>query len=193
MQKDIYFSLEKTAYTNNVRVTLLDFCKVIGADTEPLKCIHFHISGEALCVTAFDVAQRIMAIYPQASVNSLGAAECSIFIKHKKQSKALTALKLLFLCAVMFFGGAIAIMTFHEDVGMRSVQNSIYTFFTGIRSGNALIVSIPYTIGIAIGFIVLFGLLDGKKKKPSVLDIDIHEQEKALRDYIATKSKMHNG
>jgi stage V sporulation protein AA len=85
-------------------------------------------------------------------------------------------------------------MTFHEDVNMRNVHESIYAFFNQGDRGGYLAVSIPYTIGVALGFVVLFGLFARKKKKPpTVLDIDIHEYEKSLRDYLSVKSKRSGG
>jgi len=89
----------------------------------------------------------------------------------------------------MFFGGAIAIMTFHEDVSMRGVHSNIYSFFTGKKIDNVPIVSIPYSIGITIGFIMLFGLIKRKKNDPSVLDLDIQKHENAYRKYMSEKSK----
>ena len=84
-------------------------------------------------------------------------------------------------------------MTFHEDVDMPRVHSDIYEFFTGVSLERAPVVSIPYSIGIAIGFIMLFGLYKRKKSSPTVLDIDIHNHENDLRDYLAAKSKRLDG
>ena len=43
-------------------------------------------------------------------------------------SPLLKALKVVLLCLV-FFGGAVAIMTFHEDVDMGQVHSNIYAFY----------------------------------------------------------------
>lgn len=180
-------------YTAERRVKLSAFCSVLGADAKPLDDVVYEISGFALAVTAFDTAKILSGLYPGFSISSLGADTCSIYLQHKKQSAVLKTLKAALLCVVMFFGGAVAIMTFHEDVNMRNVHASIYAFFNGGLHEESLVVSIPYTAGLALGFIVLFGLFARKKKPPSVLDIDIFEHEKSLRDYLTAKSKRPDG
>ena len=87
----------------------------------------------------------------------------------------------------MFFGGAVAIMTFHEDVNMPAVLGDIYAFFTGDAAQNAPIVSVPYSVGIVAGFVVLLGLVHRRRHKPTLLELSEHEQEKAVRDYLAGK------
>lgn len=146
-----------------------------------------------MTITALDVIARITPLYPEYTINNLGPTECNVYLNNPQAGKLAKVLKTILLIAVMFFGGAIAIMTFHEDVDMPRVHSDIYTFFTGINLERAPVVSIPYSIGIAIGFIMLFGLFKRKKKAPTVLDIDIYNHEKDLRDYLAAKSKRPDG
>ena len=99
----------------------------------------------------------------------------------------------LLLCLVMFFGGAVAIMTFHEDVDMGRVHSDIYAFFTGVQQENVPVVSVPYSIGVAVGFVMLFGLYKRRKNRPTVLDIDIHNYENELRDYLTAQGNRPDG
>ena len=146
-----------------------------------------------MTITALDVISRIAPLYPEYTISNLGPTECNVFLNHPQTGKLIKFLKAAVLFAVMFFGGAIAIMTFHEDVDMPRVHSDIYAFFTGVTLDTVPIVSIPYSIGIAIGFIMLFGLYRRKKSSPTVLDIDIHNHEKELRDYLAANSKREDG
>ena len=193
MANDLYFSLEKTAYTPDRRVKLNQFCSVLGADADSLERVEFKLTGDALTVTAFEVTRKLTELYPNHAITSLGSDECGIFLQHQKQSMPKRALKAALLCVVMFFGGAVAIMTFHEDVNMRGVHSSIYAFFNGGMQTESLVVSIPYALGVALGFVTIFGFLSRRKKRATVLDIDIHEHEKSLRDYLSAKSKMPDG
>jgi stage V sporulation protein AA len=151
------------------------------------------MKGQAMTISALDVMARLTPLYPDYTINNLGPIECNVFLNHRQSSNLIKILKSIFLFAVMFFGGAIAIMTFHEDVDMPRVHSDIYAFFTGIYMDRAPIVSIPYSIGIAIGFIMLFGLYKRRKRSPTVLDIDIHNHENELRDYLAAKEKKSDG
>jgi stage V sporulation protein AA len=193
MKKELFFALEKTKYVDSPRVPLSGICRVYGASAAPLERSALTLDGMAMTVTALDVMARIAPLYPDYTISSLGPTECSVFLKHPPGSRTLKYLKAVFLCLVMFFGGSIAIMTFHEDVDMPKVHSDIYAFFTGVRQEAAPVVSIPYSIGIAAGFVMLFGLYRRKKSKPTVLDIDIHNHENELRDYLAAKSKRPDG
>ncbi len=193
MKPELFFYLEKTAYTDSRKLVLSSICTIYGASAVPLECVSFDVKGQALTVTALDVMSRISRLYPDYTITNLGSTECNVFLTHPNSGKLAKTLKTILLCAVMFFGGAVAIMTFHEDVDMSRVHSDIYEFFTGVSIDRVPIVSIPYSIGIAIGFIMLFGLYKRKKSSPTVLDIDIHNHENDLRNYLAAKSKRPDG
>lgn len=193
MQKELFFAIEKTSYTDNGHVLLSSICVVHGASSKPLRTVSFEMSGAAMTVTALDVITKLLPLYPDYTISNVGPTECIVIRNHTGQNKSAKYAKALLLCIVMFFGGAIAIMTFHEDVNMSEVHRDIYTFFTGEVPTTAPVVSIPYSVGIAIGFIMLFGLHKRKEGAPTVLEIDIHDHEKGLRDYLAAKSKRPDG
>ena len=193
MQKELFFSIEKTLYTDSAHILLSSICVVHGASAKPLRSVSFEMSGAAMTITALDVITRLLALYPEHTITNAGPTECTVILKHTGQSMTVKYAKALLLCIVMFFGGAIAIMTFHEDVNMPEVHRDIYAFFTGEIPTTAPIVSIPYSAGIAVGFVMLFGLHKRKRGAPTVLEIDIHDHEKGLRDYLAANSKRPDG
>lgn len=193
MKKELYFSIEKTSYVSEPRIPLAGICTVHGAPAAPMAGIFFALPGEAVTITALDVMSRLVSLYPDYTITNLGPTECNVFLKHDQKRNLGKIIKAVLLCAVMFFGGAIAIMTFHEDVDMPQVHSDIYEFFTGSQLETVPVVSIPYSIGIAVGFVMLFGLYRKKKTTPTVLDIDIHNHENDLRDYLAAKSKRPDG
>jgi stage V sporulation protein AA len=193
MKRELFFAVEKTSYAQSPRVPLASICSIYGASTAPLEKVEFTLKGSAMTITALDVMTRILPLYPDYTITNLGPTECNVFLKHQPGSGFVKYLKAVLLCLVMFFGGAVAIMAFHEDVDMPSVHSGIYEFFTGIRQEIVPVVSIPYSIGIAVGFVMLFGLYRKKKNKPTVLDIDMHNHENEMRDYLAAKSKRPDG
>ena len=193
MKKELYISLDKTWYTDSKYIPLSGICTVYGASAIPMECVVFSMSGQALTISALDVISRIAPLYPDYTISNIGPTECNVFLNHPQTGKLAKLLKSAALFAIMFFGGAVAIMTFHEDVDMPSVHSDIYAFFTGRSLEHVPVVSIPYSIGIALGFVMLFGLYKRKKSSPTVLDIDIHNHENELRDYLSAKSKHPNG
>jgi len=193
MKKELFFAVEQTLYTQTTNVTLGSICSLYGASAASLEHVVFTLTGPAMTVTALDVMSRIVPLYPDYAVTNVGPTECNIFLTQAPGNSLVKFLKAVVLCLVMFFGGAVAIMTFHEDVDMPRVHSDIYAFFTGVQQEMVPVVSIPYSIGIAVGFIMLFGLYRRKKSKPTVLDIDIHKHDKELHDYLTTLGKRPDG
>lgn len=193
MEKQLFYSLNKSLNTKSKRVALSDICRVHGADSMPLLKVFIPIEKTAVLISAFAVSKKLMEIYPGYTLNNTGPSECIISCAAKKQSKAIVIIKAVFLSLIMFVGGAFTIITFHEDVSMRCVQSDIYKFFTGIEADTVPVVSVPYSFGIAIGFILLFGLFSRKNKSPSVLDLDIYAQDKTLKEYISTTQEEADG
>ena len=193
MSKEIIFSLEKTVYVKYSRVALDDICQIVGVHDRKIKDVFFNIRKAAKTITAFEIYKMLADMFPDYTVTNIGPTECTVIVDDAMPIRTWTAIKVFFLCVVMFFGGAIAIMTFHEDVDMRGVHSGIYYFFTGVEQAAVPIVSIPYSLGIAIGFIFLFGLYKRKSKKPTVLEVDMNEHETAMKNYMADTYKDKDG
>ena len=187
METPLYFSLRESAYTGSTGLTLANICAISGAPADALGEVRIPVNGPVTRVNALWTAETLCALYPGRIPLSVGAAECRVFQREQHHNAIVTALKTMLLAIVMFFGGAVAIMTFHEDVNMPAVLSDIYAFFTGIQADNAPIVSVPYSIGIVAGFVILLGLVHRKRHKPTLLELSVQEQEKALRDYLAEK------
>lgn len=193
MSHDILFCLKENAQTKESRIAFLDICSVYGAETGMLSDVFFHIDTEASDVTALDAAKALKDVFPSHAVINMGPPKCTVVHIRPYHSKTIMAIKIIVLCVVMFFGGAVAIMTFHEDVSMRKVHSDIYAFFTGQETDRVDAVSIPYSIGIAVGLIMIFGLFKRHKKRPTVLDLDIFKHEQALRQYMSENSNNDSG
>ena len=148
MNNDVLFCLKESVQTNTEQVLLQNICSIYGAATHQIANISFDINGSATEITALDIAQALKTKMPACNPVNMGPSKCTVFRLQQRQNLLVRLLKTLFLCAVMFFGGAVAIMTFHEDVSMRAVHSRIYEFFTGIEAESVPAVSIPYSIGI---------------------------------------------
>lgn len=187
MKKEIVFSLKKSQQVSKSYCSLSDICTVHGAPNNQWTSIQFDIDHSTRTITAFQVLTKLDALYQDYSINSIGCIKIEIFKRTPNQNKLITFLKTIVLGLVMFFGGAIAIMTFHEDVNMRAVHSSIYNFFTGVKAETVPIVSIPYSIGIAIGFIVLYGLFKRKNAKPTILDLSLYKHDNDVQNYMSNQ------
>ncbi len=187
MYEPLYFSLKSTAHADGAGVALGDICSLSDASKNALAGVRIRTEKPLTRVTALWTAERLRALYPDRLPLSVGAPECLVYLRDKPPSRVVTVLKSALLAAVMFFGGAIAIMTFHEDVNMPAVLGDIYAFFTGNPAQSAPVVSIPYSLGIVAGFAILLGLVHRKRHKPTLLELSAHEQRKAVREYLADR------
>lgn len=187
MCEPLYFSLRETAAAGMDGIRLSDVCAVQGVPEGPLADVRIPVSGTVTKVSALWTAGTLRTLYPDRLPLSVGAAECRIFLRAKPSGKVSVLLKTVLLAVVMFFGGAVAIMTFHEDVNMRAVLGDIYALFTGEAAQSSPIVSVPYSIGIVAGFVVLLGLVHRRNHKPTLLELSAHEQEKQQRSFMADR------
>jgi len=187
MCNPLYFSLRAAATADADSIRLSDICEIQGAPDAPLAEVRIPAAAPVTTASALWVAGTLQTLYPDRLPLSVGAPECRIFPREKPHGRLSVLLKTALLAAVMFFGGAVAIMTFHEDVNMPAVLGDIYAFFTGAAAQSSPVVSIPYSVGIVAGFVVLLGLVHKRKHKPTLLELSVYEQEKAQKDYMADK------
>lgn len=190
MGKELYVSLKKDVFVYKNEFKLSQICEIAGVeDTSKLDDIVISFNGNARKFSAYEVSTKLLELYPGYSINSIGEVECNIILHNPAHNKAMLVVKTILLCLIMFFGGAITIMTFHEDTNMRKVHTGIHEFFMGEKEQDVPIVSVPYSIGVAVGFAMLFGIFNRKKSRPSILDLDIYDQQDKLKKYVSQSNK----
>lgn len=140
-------------------------------------------------LSATDVIKKIVDKFQFVDINPLGATEVILEIKSKeKENKTFEFIKTTLICIVMFFGAAMGIMYFHEDVNMKDTLGKLYFTFTGVKKENPLIMTIPYSLGLGIGMVTFFKRVISRsirrKKEPGPLDIETYLYEKDMDEYI---------
>ena len=119
----------------------------------------------------------------------MGATEVILEIKSKeKENKIFELTKTAFVCILLFFGAAMGIMYFHEDVSMSKTLDKLYFTFTGIKKKNPLIMTIPYSFGLGIGMVTFFKRVMSRsirrRKEPGPLDIETYLYDKDMDEYV---------
>lgn len=123
-----------------------------------------------------------------------GSPEILIDIKdNKNEINILKYFKVGFVSILLFFGAAIAIINFHDDVNMEYSLGTINYVITGEKEVNPLYLKIPYSLGLGVGMVTFFNRVLKKKKKnePSPLDLEMYTYKKNIDDYILDVTK-HN-
>ena len=70
-------------------------------------------------------------MFEEVEVQTIGPAQTIIEVINKKKQMSYPFFLLIWF--LLFFGSAMAIMNFHDDVSMQSVQEKLYTIITGMK------------------------------------------------------------
>lgn len=142
------------------------------------------------------VANKLMQKFPNVDFDFLGASDILIEIKSKeKVNKIIEVIKVAFVSITLFFGAALGIMYFHEDVNMINAMEKLYFTFTGRKEENPLLMTIPYSIGLGFGMITFFSRVKSSSKRrrmePGPMDIELYQYNKSMEDYIMNELSKH--
>ena len=136
-------------------------------------------------IDAMMVIKKITEIFPEVEIQAVGPAQTLIEVEFKK-SKGLTLPLFILIWLLLFFGSAMAIMNFHDDVSMKSVQSKLYTIITGERTDKPLLFQVPYSLGLGLGMILFFNHIFKKRinEEPSPLEVEMFNYQQALDSYV---------
>lgn len=201
-QKTLYIKLEK-----NVEICSEDiFIKDLGSlyckdDTVVNKCKCIKITNlpdknSRKIISVMKIIELITEIFPDLQVENIGETDVVVEnISREKEGKGKEILKIIFVSGISFFGTAFTIMAFHNDIAINDLFNGIHIMITGEASGGYSILEFMYSVGLAIGIIIFFNHIGGKRisKDPTPIEVEmrIYEDEvnQTLVDY-ADRLKM---
>lgn len=128
------------------------------------------------------VIELIHTVNPQLEVNNLGEADFIIELSTETNDwkhKVYEFVKVLFVCLIIFFGGAFAIMTFNNDVLIPKLFKEIYHQVTGVKSDGFTILELTYSIGVSLGVIIFYNHFGKKKitKDPTPVEVEMRLYE----------------
>ncbi|MDF2789266.1 MAG: stage sporulation protein, partial [Neobacillus sp.] len=127
-------------------IYLEDIAQIIAPETviSKLKKLKVHqISIKDKNIVIIDVMKVISLIsglIENADVQTIGPAQTIVEVILKKKQMSLPFFILIWF--LLFFGSAMAIMNFHDDVSMRSVQEKLYKIITGVEDSKPWIFQI---------------------------------------------------
>jgi stage V sporulation protein AA len=175
----------------NKLITLRDVAQLVVADESTFnkleKLIIYEVNAEDkshVVIDVMKVVRKIQQLYPRLDVQTIGPAQTIVEIKTKK--KAIEPVYFVFVWLLLFFGAALAIMNFHEDVSMREVHQKIYGIVTGKESEYPLLLQVPYSLGLGVGMVLFFNHFFRKRlnEEPSPLEVEMHNYQLDLDQYV---------
>jgi stage V sporulation protein AA len=191
LEKTIYIRMRNRVLAKpEESIYLEDIAQIIAPETviSKLKKLKVHqISIKDKNIVIIDVMKVISLIsglIENADVQTIGPAQTIVEVILKKKQMSLPFFILIWF--LLFFGSAMAIMNFHDDVSMRSVQEKLYKIITGVEDSKPWIFQIPYSIGLGLGMILFFNHVFKKRinEEPSPLEVEMFNYQMDLDNYV---------
>ncbi len=183
----IYINAQQNVELQSEDVYVKDIGKLTCRDAHILakvKAVKLHCfkKGEPKrqVISLLKVIEEIDKVCPGVSVESIGESAVMVeYINVNKHKGPLQMIKLIFVAMVSFFGTAFTIMAFHNDIGINDVFSKIYEMVMGQPGDGYGILELAYSIGLAIGIIVFFNHIGGRRitKDPTPIEVEMRVYE----------------
>ena len=194
---DIYIKPAKKATISGQRAILIkDVAEVVAtADVaekvKKMSLIDINPDSEkkkSYLISVTDIIKKIKKKYPDYTVNNVGEIDTLVqYASEKSRDRPwLKWLRIGFVMLVLFVGSSTAIMSFHNDGQMPKIFGTYYRIFYGVEQDNPRIISIPYSIGIAVGIFVFYNHFMGKKitDDPTPIEVEMELYENDVTDTV---------
>lgn len=183
----IYIKAEQNVEMQSEDVFVKDIAKLACSDEQMLakvKAIKLHHfkNGEPKrqVISLLRVIEEIDKVCPGVDVQSIGEAAVMVeLINVDKHKGPVQTAKLAFVALVSFFGTSFTIMAFHNDIGINEVFTKIYEMVMGRQGDGYGILELSYSVGLAIGIIVFFNHIGGRRitKDPTPIEVEMRIYE----------------
>lgn len=197
----VYIGLfQKKALDKNEAVYLKDISTIYSIDEKLKEKLQntkiYQSKNEEIWdyITSVKIAQILSNKYPNLDINFSGSTYCLLEIKSREKRNLLFEIvRVAFVSITLFFGAALGIMYFHEDVNMKNALERLYYTFTGLKKENPLVMNIPYSIGLGVGMVSYFMRVISTSKRrrmePGPMDVELYLYDSDLEDFLLNELK----
>lgn len=154
--------------------------ETVLAKVKAIKLHHFKEGGpQRQVISILKVIEEINKLCPNISIENLG--ENSILIEHinvNRHKGPVQWIKLAFVAAISFFGTGFTIMAFHNDISINKIFSQVYEQVMGYPADGYSIMEVSYSIGLAVGIILFFNHIGGRRitKDPTPIEIGVNQR-----------------
>ncbi len=182
----LYLKIDQNVEVHKQDITLGDVSKMTCVDEtvvsrlNTVKLVEVYDPDFAkYTVSVLAVIEKIHEVYPNLEVNNIGEPEFVLTYKKLKKQGFLNFLKVALVCVISFFGSALTIMTFNNDVGITELFDNIYERVMGNAPSGITSLEVSFSIGLALGIIVFFNHFFGRKltADPTPLEVEMRLYE----------------
>lgn len=150
-------------------------------------------------VSVMKVMELILKECPSLQIDNIGETDFVVTYKVQKNiPKWYVFLKVVFICAILFFGAAFSIMAFNEDAGVTDMFKKFYLLITGTESDGFTVIEFSYSLGLAVGIIVFYNHFGKAKitKDPTPIEVEMRTYEDEINTVlveVANRQQSHVG
>lgn len=183
----IYLKAEQNAEVMDAHVCVKDIASVYCADktiVAKVKALRVHQFREKepkrQVISILKVIELIEHECPGNMVQSVGENAILLeFVKVDKHKGIGQVIKLAFVACISFFGTGFTIMAFHNDININRIFERVYEMIMGYPSDGYSILEVTYSIGLAVGIILFFNHVGGRRitKDPTPIEVEMRVYE----------------
>lgn len=196
----VYLKCNRSVEVQSEDVFLKDLGSVrcmdnaVCAKMKGVKVHHFKKNESKRCViSSLKMVELMEQVCPNITVQVLGEPDVLVeWISVNRHKGWQQWLKAVLVSLVSFFGTAFTIMAYHNDVGVNEVFTEVYRMVMNREPGGLNALEVSYSIGLALGIIVFFNHVGGRRitKDPTPIEVALRNYEEDVdKALIATAGR----
>ena len=170
--------------------------KTLEAKCKAIKVMSIHADREdRFVVSALRLVEMIQTLDSHVEVENLGAQDLIIdYQPNVHRIGAMDWIKTAFVCLIVFFGGAFAIMTFNNDGSVSEIFRDVDRLVLGAadedgqstekKTTGVLVLEVSYSVGLIVGVTLFFNHFG--KRKVTLDPTPIEVQMRLYEDQVDT-------
>lgn len=191
MEKTIYIRMRnRCKIKHQGPVYLQDIAQIIAEDhvyKRIQKLNVYQVTAEdrnIIIVDAMMIINQIIKSFPEVEVQIIGPTQTIVEVVLTKKRISIPGFVLIWL--LLFFGAALTIINFHEDVSMLEAQQRLHKIITGKEKVKPLLFQIPYSFGLGLGMVLFFNHFFRKRinEEPSPLEVEMFNYQQDIDQYV---------
>lgn len=185
--KVLYLKAEQNAEVMQAQVCVKDIASVYCSDrsiTSKVKALKIYQFQEEKrkrqVISVLRVIELIEKECPAVTVESVGENATLIELVNVSRHKTMAqTVRLIFVMLISFFGTGFTIMAFHNDISINRLFSRVYEQVMGYTPQGYTILEITYSLGLAVGIIVFFNHIGGRRltKDPTPIEVEMRVYE----------------
>lgn len=190
MKNQVYLCIRQATKVREEKVCVKDVGSVLCQDSNVenrIKAIKVHdFKGKKetrVILTAMKIIETILAQCPDIDIQLIGETDLLVEYDNKlHNTKVKEYIKVVFVCAILFFGAGFTIMAFNNDISINKLFDVMYINITGKEAVGFTVLEIGYSIGIFLGIMLFYNHIGPKRitTDPTPIEVEMRKYEQDI-------------